>query len=107
MEKVEDTLVQTVIKIGTLGVYQFASSQLPFLKLPIIRQISEFIIETVLGIAVKETEFGIFILKTKIDVSIQGKEFRDTAEKYHASTGEERTRLEKELIDHARNLIKL
>lgn len=97
-----------MIKMGVIGVSNVAYSHLPFLKLPVIRQIFEFVIEKVLSVAINKTDYGLYVGTTTVDVMLQLKDFNKKVEVYEkAKTGNDKYNAERELVDSFRNLAKL
>lgn len=105
-------LRESLITLGTDGVYAFVCVQVPFLGWPGIRALTKFIIEKCVRFLITETELAVYFTLSDAATEKQAEDFKSAAgaleaAKARGATPEEITAHEKELIEAARRLIKL
>ena len=105
-----EQLKGAIITIGTQSVMAFLSVNAPFFALPVIRQITEFAVNKIISLAIKETEIGAFFAYVDIYTKAQVKAFEEAAIRnkiaQESGTDEEKKKAEEAFIAAARDLIK-
>lgn len=89
----------------------YLRAHLPFLNLPVIRNITKAFIEFIIQILVDKTELGAYFIYSDMLTSEQAKKFGEAAKKnqeiQESGTDEEKRLAQLELINRARDLIRL
>lgn len=69
----------TFVSLGKTLIVETANKYLPFLSLPVIKQVFNYVIDWALTLLVDKTETGIFFLYIDFRVAAQSKEFERAA----------------------------
>lgn len=88
----------------------YITTQFPFFGLPIIRLITRLAVDKVITIAINDTEFGGFVIFSKVITKEQAAEFDKHSKKNDEvqknGTPEEKQKAKQDLINATRNLVK-
>lgn len=107
-EQIIEDIKSTLISSATRGVVAYLISVAPFLSLPVIYQLLTLAINTVITIAVNQTELGFYDLYVDSYTAEEASAFQAAvAQKEKAQTDQEKADAEKAVIDAARTLIRL
>lgn len=104
---------KSVVEIGSRGVMAYLVAQAPVLGLPVIRTIVSAMVSRIIDILVTNTELAIYFVYTDQRTAKQAKEYEEAAVRRavimqsQLSTEEEKKNAEEELINRARELIRL
>lgn len=71
----------SAVKLGSSSALFYIFAQVPFLKTPFIKQITESIVNSIVKILVEKTEIGLFFLYIDTRTSHQGEVFAQMAYK--------------------------
>ena len=105
-----ETIKNAALTTGTTLVMSYILARQPLLSSPVLKAVTQWIVEKVLGIAIMHTEMGAFFLFIDFRTSAQGRAFFESALKNQAAlksgNEEEIKRAEQEVIDNFRALVK-
>ena len=105
-----DNLKGALVGAGTQSALEYVATVAPWTKLPIVRNIIEFLIEKIAWIIVNKTELGAFIVYTAEQKMGQAEDFKEAAlalENAPKETSkEDLKKLQQAKIDAAKKLIK-
>lgn len=97
-----DSLKASASSLAVNTAMTFLAAEAPWIKLPIIKQVVEYLVKRVTNAVIDSTEMGAFFLYTDIRVNKQGIAFEQAAYKNYIAqkegTDEERTIAEAELM---------
>lgn len=89
----------------------YLSVQFPFFNIPVVKQITRFIVRKIISIIINKTELGLTMIHNILHTTAQGKDFIQSVHNYAEvvkhGTPEEIEAAKKDKIDKARNLIRL
>lgn len=102
-EDLLESFKDSVIKLGVDAVCTYLYAQLPFLNLPVVKQITRMIVNVVIETLVKYTEIGLYFAYVDIAVAKQAADYREAALKHKENPTHETQQAK---IDAARNLIR-
>lgn len=105
-----EVIKQAAMTTGSTLVMSYILARQPLLATPVVKEITKWIVEKILGIAIFHTEMGAFFLFTDFRTSAQGRAFFQSALKRQAAlkngNEEEIKRAEADMIDNFRSLVK-
>lgn len=111
LDQAVEKVKKTAVDVGTRGVMTFLVLKLPFLNNPILNKLATLVVNKILEIAVFHTELFAYSIYVDDFTDDQADALKEAAwkneEVQQNGTEEEKLKAEKELIDRARELIKL
>lgn len=108
LDEVIGNVKSVVARIATVQVMGVLVTAAPFLALPIINQVTAFIVGKILSAFLDKTELGAFILRTNAMTAAQAADYVSAQKKLEeAKNDEEKRAAEAELIASTRRLISL
>ena len=106
-----DAIKKSAISTGKKVLVQYLTKKLPFLFFPIIGPVTGLVLEKIVEILVRETEFGIYFKYIDLRVDAQGRAFSEAAIKnYQAQLSGDKdaiAKAEKELIEKFKSFVVL
>lgn len=106
-----DSLKSSAVKLGSSSALLYIFTNLPFLKAPFLKQITEKIVESIISIFVNKTEMGIFFIYIDTRSSHQGEVFSQMAYRNFIAqkngTEQEKKIAEENLINAFKNFASL
>lgn len=106
-----DSIKNALVTLGKKAVLSYLGTALPFLNIPILRDIISILVERIFIIAITKTEFGVFAKYIDLRTSAQGRDFESAAINYNRlkqfGTQEEKKNAEKEFLNSARAFFSL
>lgn len=104
-------VAENLVKLGTEGVMSYLSVQLPFVNLPVVKQLVKFFVQKILDIAVMQTEMGAYMAIIDIKTSAEGNKYEkaglELEEAKKKGDPDEVAKLEKEKMDAFRKLVRI
>lgn len=102
-----DSLKTSAVKLGSSSALLYIFTNIPFLKAPFLKQITEKIVESIISIFVNKTEMGIFFIYIDVRTNNQGELFSLMAYKNYKAqkngTEQEKKIAEENLIASFKN----
>lgn len=105
-----EAIKSAALKMGDKLVMDYLVAQIPFFSWPLINPIVGFIVTTILKIAIRETEFGLFFTYIDLRTQSQSKDFESAALRnaiiQKNGTKQEKANAEAELVKAFRAFVK-
>ena len=106
-----EAIKKSAIATGKKALITYLTKKLPFLFIPVIGPIVSLVLEKVVEILIRETEFAIFFKYIDLRVDAQGRDFSEAAIKnFHvqkSGSPDEIAKAEKELIEKFKSFVVL